>query len=608
MTSRLSVSLFKLLLIVSYLAGNYPLSANGIHYNINWEQPNRHYYSVSIVIPRQKGRNIQVRMPAWRPGRYLIQNFSAAVVDFRAATESGEKLAFRKSDKDTWTITNDHKKTTIIQYKVYANTLDAGSSYLQETEAFINPITLLMYVSGKEDEAVKLTVKQPENWKLASALQPGTDGSMTAESYHQLVDSPLLLSPELDLLSFDHDKTRIEIAIQGQADYDRQPIIDDFKAIVATQSRIMGGLPIDDYLFLIHLVDFGFGHGVEHANSTSLVVGPADFTNARFYQRLIAVAAHEFFHLWNVKRIRPASLNPPDYARENYTSLMWFFEGVTSYYEELTLVRAGLIDDRQYVQGLQRSINRHLRNYGRFITSASESSWNSWNKSAEAPPFTEISVYTKGKLLGFLLDMEIRRVTSNQKSLDDVMLLLWKKYGQSGKGLTENAIKKAVESVSTNNFDLFFIRYVDGTAELPFDSALAVAGLDFVKPDPGEYPAAYLGIRLDSQEKIDRIYPDSPALDGGLDLGDRMIAIDQKEATVDNLDKLLSAYQPSDSIQITVIRRKMLREFTVALGQQPYHEGWIVRPADAEKDSTSSKIYTDWLWMENSWQSLPLQQ
>ena len=395
-------------------------TVESIDYHLAWPEPHTHFYHVTMDIQRSGSGDLDVRMPAWRPGRYIIQNYSRYVIDFEAKTEGGVALPFEKTDKDTWRIAAGDNQNIRVTYRNYARVLDAGESYLDPTEAYLNPITVLMYVPGSEFTPSILRFDKPDDWKVATALDYDAEkDGYPVSDYHELVDSPFIISPSFKVLSFEHEGATYELVFQGETNYDAEKVISDVRAITRAQVDIMKVTPFNRYVILYHMVPNPFGHGVEHKNSTSIVLGPADFNSSGFYNRLLGITSHELFHIWNVERIRPEAIYHPDYSKENYTTTMWIYEGITSYYTTLTITRAGLLTPEQYLNRVGFTLQGYDRNYGRKMTSVAMTSWNSW-VSSNAPPNTTYSFYTAGNVLGMLLDLEIRGRTDNRLSLDDV--------------------------------------------------------------------------------------------------------------------------------------------------------------------------------------------
>ena len=567
-----------------------------IRYHIGWDQPNLRFYDVTVTIEKPDNPVTQLRIPNWRPGRYMIQNFAQNVVEFRAENESGKPLQFAKIDKDTWEIATGNTQQLVAKYRFYANELDAGNTYLDDTEAYINPATILMYLPGKELLPVALSVQIPQDWAIATALDfDETLRAYPAENYHELADNPLIISATMDKLVFSHQNVRYDVAIVGNANYNAERMRDDLKKMVAEQVKIFGEAPFKRYVFLYHFVDYRMGHGVEHKNSTSIVVGPTDFSDESTYSRWLSYTAHEFFHAWNVERIRPEGIFYPDYSQPNYTELMWWFEGVTSYYEGITLTRMGYYPLFRYLGKMTNSITSLENNAGNRITSAAQASFDDWAKAFGAPPGTSISFYQKGEILGFLLDLEIRKRTNNQQSLDDVMRLLWKKYGSQQLGVPENGIQTAIEAVAGSSFADFFERYVSGTETPDYGKYLSVAGLEIVEID-GDSSQPDLGVRLSGDERETRIRSvrlDSPAANGGLAIDDILLAVNGQRIHSENYQRIMNRFQPDETIRVAVFRRNQLREFEVQLSPNPAKR-WVIRE-NPNATPAQKSVLNSWL-------------
>ncbi len=458
------------------------MNANGqsvdtIRYHLSWPQPHTHYFHVQIELSRLGSGDLEVRMPAWRPGRYIIQNYARYIIGFEAYSKSGEFLPFRKTDKNTWKIEAGDEQDVVVRYQAYANVLDAGESYLDEHEAYVNPISVLMYVPGEEFTPSIISFSNPQEWKVATALDyDESKQGYPASDYHELVDSPFIISPDLRTYGFDHGGATYELVFQGEGHYNPDEVLHEVQRIVHVQTEMMGVTPFKRYVFLYHLLPDRFGHGVEHKNSTCIVIGPADYSDAGFRRRFLDLTAHELFHVWSVERIRPLAIYHPDYSMEAYTTTMWVYEGITCYYTDLTLARAGLFTEEEYLQELADTIQRYDRAPGRKVRSVALTSWDSWIGPAAAPG-TWHSFYTSGNVLGLLLDFEIRHRTANEKSLDDVFRYLYAEYAEKNRGVPEEGFQQALEHVADSRFDAFFRAYVYGVEDIVYNDYLRHAGL-----------------------------------------------------------------------------------------------------------------------------------
>ncbi|MEZ4696743.1 MAG: PDZ domain-containing protein [Rhodothermales bacterium] len=533
-----------------------------IVYDVSWDNASDHYYSVSVDVGDLTRETVEVAMPAWRPGRYILQNYSKYVIDFSATAPDGSPLPFEKVDKDTWRIVTLGNKSVTAHYKTYANVLDAGESYLDEGEAYVNPVSILVYVRDRMTEPVGLKLKQPDGWKIVSPLERSASGDMfLAENYHELVDSPTMTSPNLRTVSFRESGATINIAVQGDWNYDKDRLIADHRAIVRAQGEIMGIVPFKSYLFLYHVLDHSMGHGVEHKNSTSIVLGPASAMTmpadgeypSGLYNGFLGVASHELFHAWNVERIRPAAMYPTDYSREQYTTQMWIFEGITDYFGDVALLRAGLRSEESFLRGIAGTIQSFDQDPGRKVTSIAMSSFDSWTKQEGAPPGTFYSFYTAGKAMGAILDMEVRGLTNGAKSLDDVFQWLYAEYPANNRGVPEDGFEKALESVTGESFAAFFEDHIYGTKDVDWNSYFANAGMKLVEkqnPDPGAWMRIYFG-----GMSVMAIDPNGPGGQAGLQEGDVLTTVGGAPVTdTESLQEAVSRHSPGDRVDIAFTR------------------------------------------------------
>ncbi len=566
-----------------------------IDYTIGWQQANSHLFEITIQTASQGSDTLDFALPNWRPGRYLIQNYARNIQEFSASDDKGQTLDWEKVDKSTWRIQTNKAVIVKIYYKCYANILDAGSSLLDDKEAYFNGTNIFMYLVNKRLEQCRLTIRTPENWLIATALKKDSANTFLANSYDELVDSPVIASPSLKTDEFTYANTTYHIAFQGQLDYDIKTTAEQLRKIVEQQVKIFGGTaPFAHYWFLYHIMPNTPWHGVEHSYSTSITMPANAFASERGRQSFYSVSSHELFHAWNVKRIMPSVFLTPDYSREAYTRLLWFFEGVTSYYGELSLKRAEIIDERTYLAGIEKNIVELQFAPGRLITSVEDASFNDWLQPDDKEN-SRISFYNKGEVLGLLLDLEIRRRTDNTKSLDDIMRYLYQTYALQNQGVPENGILTAIEAVSGNNFQKFFAQFVSGCEELPYDQSLSSIGLTLELGVDKSKPEAYLGIRLSPDERgtILNVTPSSPAMLGGLSKGDVLIAINNAQVNLANLSELLMEYRPGDKITLTVFRTRQLHNFEVTLtnsGNINYQLKSL-----ANKSETQQRIFTSWL-------------
>src|SRR5712671_5848981 len=461
-----------------------PLSSN-ISFTVAMPRPYTHLFEIEMraKIPAnlQVPNESDLVMPVWTPGSYLIREFERHVQDF-AADVDGRPLEWTKVNKNTWRIKTGGARQWRATYHVYANELSVRTSELNSDHAFWNNATLLMYPAGHLKAPSTLHVVPAKDWKIATGLPEvkGKPNSFHAENFDVLYDSPVEVS-NFKQLDFQVRGVAHRIVIDGEGNYDPERLRRDVQKIVEAETAMFGGIPYHDYTFILHLRS-NTGGGLEHLNSTALGFKRFGFATEDGYRKFQALVAHEFFHLWNVKRIRPDALGPFDYTKENYTRLLWVAEGITDYYGQLMPRRAGLISDQTYLDQLAKRIQSFEETPGRGKMSAEESSFDSWIKlyrPDENSINSQISYYDKGELLGLLLDLDIRRRTHGAKSLDDVMRYLYDEFYKKGRNYTPADMQRACELMAGASLDQFFSRYVRGRDELEpiYNEILAGAGL-----------------------------------------------------------------------------------------------------------------------------------
>jgi len=462
---------FRAVAVVLCLLGVALPSAATIHYTVSLAEPQDHFFQVRMVVPEVKAQLV-VQLPAWN-ALYQIRDFAHRVKEVRASDAGGRGVAVTKLDKQTWQVAG--KGTISVEYEVFWDEGGPFASQLNANQAFINFAMILFYVPDRRSEDVSVEFAAvPEAWKIAVALRPGpTSQSFVAGNYDALVDAPAKLG-NFEEFRFEAGppegrRANVRVAVSGDG-WNRQTLEDNLRRIVAYETQMMRDVPFDEFLFLFH---FGQGGGgMEHANSTAIGLSPGSSGSS--------VSAHEFFHLWNVKRIRPRSLEPVDYAREQWTRALWFAEGVTSTYASYTLVRTGITTTRQFYDDLGVQLTALDARPARLWQSVEQSSLDAWHEKygTYRRPELSISYYNKGQILGVLLDVLIRDAMDNRKSLDDVMRYLNENFAKRGRFYDDSAgIQAAAERVAGRDFADFFRRYVAGTDELPSAEILALAGM-----------------------------------------------------------------------------------------------------------------------------------
>jgi predicted metalloprotease with PDZ domain len=562
--------------------------ADTIDYVLGWSEPTSQLYVVRATA-LARGAPVVFSLPAWRPGRYILQNYAANVQTVRAEDETGRALAVEWVDLDSWRIDPAGSARVSLVYEYYAATFDAGSSLLRPDLAYFNPVNLLPWVDGRMSAPVRLTLEAPAEWPVATQLEraPGPGHVFTAPDYHALADAPTIASPELVDWPFQVDGVPFHAVFRPAPplhDRTREGVIEALARIAREEAGIFGGaFPFDEYWHLYQLVPYPFGHAVEHAASTSYVLQDRIFASPENYHGFLSVTAHELFHAWNVKRIRPAALWPYEYSAPQLTRLHWWTEGVTAYYDELVLARAALVPHEEYFTTIARQIETLENTPGRRVTSASLSSWTAWHTGyGGGNPNQAVSFYNQGSLLGLLLDLGIRDATDGARGLDDVFRLLWEEYYLEDEGVPENGVEEAVEEVAGRSFDDFFARYVHGTEEYPYEETLALVGLEAGPVEDPDRPAATAGLvlrRTGEAITVANVLPEGPAAAAGVMRGDVVLAVDGQELEEPALDPILARHRPGDRVPVRLLRDGRERVVGVTL-EGGGNLRWQVRPVD----------------------------
>lgn len=567
-----------------------------VFYRLRPVSPESHVFEVSLTVshPAKKGQIFH--LPAWIPGSYMIREFSRNIVSLQAQSH-GKPVAISKLDKHTWQA-EPVEGVLELRYQVYAFDLSVRGAYLDQQRGFINASSLFLAVDGYELSVCDVEIERPhgkayQDWQLATALpahgnkhKPHGFGRYRAESYDALIDHPFEMGC-FERVSFKACGIPHEFVISGRFSADLKRLTRDVKKICEWQIRLFGTpAPFDRYVFMLFVGREIYG-GLEHRSSTALMADRDDLPLAGDkqisdgYLRLLGLISHEYFHAWNVKRIKPAAFTPYDLAQENYTRLLWAFEGITSYYDDLALLRCGLIDQQRYLGLLAQTFSAVERGNGRNKQTLEQSSFDAWIKyyrQDENSPNSIVSYYAKGALVAMALDLLIRQRSEGMQSLDDVMRALWNKWRQDGLGLEEAQWEQLAAESTGVDLSAFFDQALRSTQALPFAELLASQGvsLDWVRPasasDKGGFgpaagtpPRLSLGVKTSPDAvgiKLHHVYDGGAAQQAGLAAGDVLLAMNGLR--VIDLDKMLARLQPGEPVAVHAFRRDELLEFRLS--------------------------------------------
>jgi predicted metalloprotease with PDZ domain len=592
-----------------------------ISFTVAMSRPHTHLFDVEIAIKHAASGPAEemLVMPVWTPGSYLVREFERNVQDFAATTGAGQPLRWEKTNKNTWRVVTNGAREWRATYRVYANELSVRTSELNSEHAFWNNANLLMYLEGFLKSPATLRVVAPDVWKVATGLPvvPGQRNTFRAENFDILYDSPFEAS-DFKTIVFNVKGVPHRIVIDGAGNYDPERMRRDVQKIVETQVELMGGeIPYRDYTFILHLRS-NAGGGLEHLNSAALGYPRFGFTirsgdratsaapnttdtPERDYRGFLGLVSHEFFHLWNVKRIRPDALGPFDYTQENYTKVLWVAEGITDYYADLVLRRAGLISESEFLTATARSIQNMQNTPGRLEQSVEESSFDAWVKyyrQDENSVNSQVSYYDKGALLGLLLDLEIRKRSGGAKSLDDVMRYLYAEFYKKNRNYGPADFQKAAELMAGSSLEEFFSKYVRGKEELDYNAALEAVGLR-LETSAAADAKVYFGADVAQEDDrliVRRVYAGSPAYEHGLNAGDEIVALDNMRATRDFFNARMAEKKPGDLVNLTIFRFDNLSLLPIKLSDKREMSYRIVPVASPR--AVQKQIYRNWLGVQ----------
>lgn len=605
-------------------------AATPIRYRILPRDPHAHLFEVSCTVPAPDPQGQAFALPTWIPGSYLIREFARHVVAIGA--HSGRKtLRIAKRDKHTWQVEPCAGPLTVTM-QVYAFDLSVRGAHLDAAHGFFNGPSVFLRVLGQESARCEVEILPPKgaryrHWRVATAMPRKSApaygfGLYNAADYDELIDHPVEMGT-FDLVSFKAAGVPHDVAITGRHECDRDRLAKDLAKLCAWQIALFGRpVPIKRYVFLVMAVGDGYG-GLEHRASTALLCSRDDLPQrgvaaiSESYRTFLGLCSHEYFHTWNVKRIKPAAFTPYDLERENYTTLLWAFEGITSYYDDLALVRCGLITPAAYLEILGRSVTSHLRTGGRLRQSVAEASYDAWIKyyrQDENSPNALVSYYLKGSLIALCLDLLIRDKTRGRNSLDDVMRALWAAHGMTGIGVGETEWERLAEQVTGVRLRGFFERALRSTEELPLKQALASVGIDLAlrgadsAGDRGGRATnlsagqialrATLGARTGEDAggvKLTHVLDGGAAQCAGLAAGDVLVALEGLRVNARNLESRMRDMRPGDRVRAHAFRRDELIECEIAMQAPPLDTAHLTI---VTKDAASRRRRERWLGKE----------
>ncbi len=587
-------------------------AASPVRYRIAPLDPHAHLFEVRCTVEDPDPAGQRFRLPVWIPGSYLVREFARHFVMVRAEA-AGRAVAVTKEAKDVWAAAPCASPLTVVAH-VYAFDLSVRAAYLDATRGYFNGTAMFLCPEGRADRRCEVEIVAPAGevgraWRVATTLPRSETtaagfGTYHAAGYDELIDHPVEMS-DFALTSFEAGGATHDVAISGRQRADLARLGRDLARICQWHCDLFGGAPgsrapFDRYLFQVAAVGDGYG-GLEHRSSTSLLCKRGDLPQPGVvritddYRRFLGLASHEYFHAWQVKRIKPAAFTPYDLARENYTRQLWAFEGITSYYDDLALVRSGVVDTASYLELLGRTITTVLRNPGRHAQSVAESSFDAWIKyyrQDENTPNAVVSYYAKGSLVALALDLTLRQ---RGTSLDALMRALWQRHGRPGIGVPEDGIARLAAEIAGRDLGDFFARYVDGTEDPPLAALLADFGVTLHLraadnaadrgggagkrgPKSGDdAPPCSLGAAIvpGADAKLQHVYAGGAAERAGLAAGDVLVALDGLRVSAASLESMLEPRRAGETLQVHAFRRDELFATALTLDAAPLDTCWL---------------------------------
>jgi predicted metalloprotease with PDZ domain len=556
-----------------------PMERSPIVYTVRIPAPKTHYVDVEAIVPTDGQAAVELMMAVWTPGSYLIREYERHVESMRARTPDGRPLGVEKTRKNRWRVEAGGTPRVVVTYEVYCHELTVRSNFVEDGFAMLNGAPTFVTLAGGTDRPHDVRLVLPDGWsRSATALPAAPDGQphhYVAPDFDTLVDAPILAGG-LTVHPFEVDGTPHYLVNAGDdSRWDAPRAVADLKRIVEEWRRMWGQLPYPVYYFLNVVVESG--GGIEHKNCTLMMSTRWQTRTTRAYQNWLGVASHEFLHAWNVKRLRPVALGPFDYENENYTRALWVAEGVTSYYGDLALLRAGLLGRREYLERLSERTAALETHPGRLVLPLEEASFDAWIREYRPDENTvnsAVSYYTKGAAVAFLLDARIRRASGGARSLDDAMRLAYRRYA-GPHGFTDAEFRRTMEEVAGEPLDSWFDQVLRTTAELDYEEALQWFGLRFAPADAPRadgHEKAWLGLATRGEPGrlvVTAVPRGTPAYGTGVSVDDEIIAIDEYRVGPGEMEELLRQFLPGDRIVLTISRRGRLQRVEMTLGAEP---------------------------------------
>lgn len=581
-------------------------------YIISYSKPNNHYIDIEFIADKISQDEIVIQLPAWRPGRYELGNFAKNIQKWAAFDEGGKALKFEKITKDSWKVQTKGVSSIHVRYNYYAAELNAGSTFLDSAQLYMNPVNCCVYIPNRIDETCELILQLPIDYKVAcgqaqSLIQPNEKGeNKTGENlfvfqdFHELADSPFIASNSLQHNKFICFGVEFNFWFQGECKPDWAKLTSDFMKFINEQLLIMNDFPSKKYHFLFQILPFRTYHGVEHTTSTVIALGPGcSLMKGDLYEDLLGVSSHELFHAWNVKTIRPVEMQPYDYSKENYSKLGYVCEGVTTYYGDYILLRSGVFNEQQYFETFAERLQKHFDNFGRFNLSVADASFDTWlDGYSPGVPNRKTSIYDEGCLLAFVTDIFIRKNSNNERSLDDVMRYLYNEFALKGKGYSGSDYKGIVEHFANSSYDVIYNNYINAASDYEpiLRDAMEFIGCELTLASSTKFHEHGLGIKVAEVNgacKITAVYSNSVADRAGISINDEIIAINTIQIKIDSSGTNFSEwcnYFGNKPLSLTIANNGIIKQMEITPQPNSYYKIAGIRKMPSVNENQSNNF------------------
>jgi len=538
-----------------------------LKFEVTYSLPQHHFVDFAFYIDGNIENLLNVNLACWRPGRYEIGNFAQNIQNVCVFDQEQQPLKCKKMGKDLWQIETKGNQKITIRYRYYAAVLNAGSSYLDENQLYLNPVNCFLFLKDRIDEEIQIQFIIPSDYQIATQLISTSKNTFIAPNFDTLADSPLIASASIKHIQYNVANSNFHLWFQGDVSLNESKILSDFEVFTKEQIMIFGDCECQDYHFLMQMLPYNFHHGVEHCNSSVNALGPGQkLMEAALYNDFIGLCSHELFHLWNVKRIRPKSMLPYNFEHENYSSLGYVYEGITTYYGDLVLLRSGLYSMAQYLIEVNAHLNKHFNNYGRYHHSLADSSTDTWlDGYSIGIPDRKVNIYSEGLLAALILDAHCINQTNAEFCMDDMLRSLYLDYYKKGYGYDEEIWKACIENLTGHRYDWYFNEIIHGKGQIErhIDAALKLLGLKIRRNKINALSSDYgiMANQKDLQIIIAQMAPNSEAYKQGIAKDDIICAING--VNVISLDEANSLLNGEHLHDIEILRNGKQHQYSI---------------------------------------------